>query len=148
MDMKESLQTLRREAEERLHACQTPEALEQALVEILGRSGSLTAILRTMGKLAAEERERARLPKGQRLGGGPLKSAELDALPNTRLKRSGDVTAPARSPRYGQVHPMTQPTAKLRVSSHGILRFAAGDRAETITLPAQPAKITRGDYAG
>ena len=31
MDMKESLQTLRREAEERLHACQTPEALEQAL---------------------------------------------------------------------------------------------------------------------
>ena len=56
MDMKESLQSLHKEAEERLHACQTPEALEQALVEILGRSGSLTAILRTMGKLAAEER--------------------------------------------------------------------------------------------
>ena len=56
MGMMESLSQLREEAEARLKSCRSPEELEQALVDVLGRNGSLTAILRTMGKLASEER--------------------------------------------------------------------------------------------
>ena len=41
MDMKESLQSLHKEAEERLHACQTPEALEQALRQIDASSAQI-----------------------------------------------------------------------------------------------------------
>ena len=56
MGMMESLAQLREEAEAKLNSCQSPEDLEQALVDVLGRNGSLTNILRTMGKLAGEER--------------------------------------------------------------------------------------------
>jgi phenylalanyl-tRNA synthetase alpha chain len=121
MDMKESLQSLHKEAEERLHACQTPEALEQALVEILGRSGSLTAILRTMGKLAAEERASvgafANQVKSALETVAAKKRAELDAVAK-RLrfeKEAVDVTAPGTLAQpLGRLHPMTQTYREIR----------------------------------
>ena len=56
MGMMESLTQLREEAESKLKDVQSSEELEQLLVDVLGRNGSLTSILRTMGKLASEER--------------------------------------------------------------------------------------------
>lgn len=56
MGMMESLAQLREETEAKLKDCQSPEELEQLLVDVLGRNGSLTTILRTMGKLASDER--------------------------------------------------------------------------------------------
>ena len=56
MGMMESLAQLREEAEAKLKNCQSSEELEQLLVDVLGRNGSLTTILRTMGKLESSER--------------------------------------------------------------------------------------------
>ena len=56
MGMMESLAQLREEAEAKLKSTQSPEELEQLLVDVLGRNGSLTTILRAMGKLESSER--------------------------------------------------------------------------------------------
>jgi len=52
----EALQKIREDALARLAAAQNESDLESISVGVLGRSGSLTEILRTMGKLAKEER--------------------------------------------------------------------------------------------
>ena len=54
MGMMESLAQLREEAEGKLRDVQSSEELEQLLVDVLGRNGSLTTILRTMGRLLNE----------------------------------------------------------------------------------------------
>ena len=56
MGMMESLAQLREEAEAKLKEVQSSEELEQLLVDVLGRNGTLTTILRTMGKLESSER--------------------------------------------------------------------------------------------
>ena len=56
MSVLESLRTIRDEALEQFKNGQTAEELEQLRVSLLGKSGQLTGILRTMGKLAPEER--------------------------------------------------------------------------------------------
>lgn len=121
MGMMESLAALREEALQRLNACQTPEELDQALVDVLGRNGSLTAVLRTMGKLAAEERasvgafankvkaalESAVAEKRAALGeAAKRRRFEMEAL---------DVTAPGELVRpLGRLHPMTQTYREIR----------------------------------
>ena len=57
MGMKESLMQLREETDKRLAACESAEELEAVLSEVLGRSGTLTGILRAMGKLEKNERD-------------------------------------------------------------------------------------------
>ena len=39
-----------------LEAAETPAALEELRVKVLGKKGELTAVLKQMGKLSAEER--------------------------------------------------------------------------------------------
>ncbi len=56
MGMMESLAQLREEAEAKLKSSKSSEELEQLLVDVLGRNGSLTTILRAMGKLESSER--------------------------------------------------------------------------------------------
>ncbi len=115
MGMMESLEQLRADAEARIHACETSEALESTLVEILGRNGSLTAILRTMGKLDKDERATvgafANRVKTSIEGVRETKRAALaDAMKKLRFEREAvDVTAPGALCRpLGRLHPMTQ----------------------------------------
>ncbi len=54
--MKELMQSLRESSIKAILECESAELLEQLRVKYLGKKGELTAILRQMGKLTAEER--------------------------------------------------------------------------------------------
>ena len=54
--MKKQLEQIRSSALEALEAAATPAALEELRVKLLGKKGELTAVLKQMGKLSAEER--------------------------------------------------------------------------------------------
>ncbi len=54
--MKQQLETIRSQAMAALEQAQTPAALEELRVQYLGKKGELTAVLKMMGKLTAEER--------------------------------------------------------------------------------------------
>ena len=54
--MKEQLELIKAQAIAALDAADTPAALEELRVRYLGKKGELTAVLKMMGKLSAEER--------------------------------------------------------------------------------------------
>ena len=54
--MKEQLEQIRREALAAMDAAADSQALETLRVKYLGKKGELTAVLKMMGKLSAEER--------------------------------------------------------------------------------------------
>ena len=54
--MKQQLENIRQRALESLEAASTPAELEELRVKWLGKKGELTAVLKMMGKLSAEER--------------------------------------------------------------------------------------------
>lgn len=110
--MKEKLEQIRREAEERLKAQNVD--LEELRIRFLGKKGELTSVLRGMGALAPEERpvvgqlanevrayiERAIAEKGEELKKELLKSK----LKKERL----DVTMPGKAPKVGKRHPLAK----------------------------------------
>jgi len=121
MGMMESLAQLHEEAEARLKKCDTPEELEQSLVEILGRSGKLTAILRTMGKLGKDERASvgayANRVKASLETVVAEKRAALNEIAKQKRfeKEAVDVTAPGTLVQpLGRLHPMTQTYREIR----------------------------------
>ena len=63
MDMQEKLKNLRKLAEEQIKSAGNMEEVEKLRVDLLGKKGELTKILKEMGKLSAEER-----PKIGKLG--------------------------------------------------------------------------------
>lgn len=54
--MKEQLEAIRSEAEAALQVCTVQNNWDAIRVQYLGKKGALTAILKQMGKLSAEER--------------------------------------------------------------------------------------------
>ncbi len=54
--LKDQLEQIRQSAREALQLCEDPKALEELRIRYLGKKGELTAILKQMGKLSAEER--------------------------------------------------------------------------------------------
>ena len=54
--MKNQLEQIKQQAIAALDSAETPAALEELRVRILGKKGELTAVLKQMGKLSAEER--------------------------------------------------------------------------------------------
>ena len=54
--MKEQLEAIRAQAEAELRNAASQQALEELRIKYLGKKGALTAILKQMGKLSAEER--------------------------------------------------------------------------------------------
>ena len=109
--MKEMLNQIRTTALEKIAA---GEDLEQIRIQYLGKKGELTAVLRGMGKLSAEERpvvgqlanqvradiEAAMAEKAEALKTGAL----AEQLKAERL----DVTMPGKTMRVGHVHPLTR----------------------------------------
>src|SRR5262245_65074260 len=57
--MKDSLETLQQGVLERIHHCNSETEVEEVRVETLGRGGRLTAMLRGLKDLPAEERPQA-----------------------------------------------------------------------------------------
>ena len=90
------------------------DALEAVRVAYLGKKGQLTGLLKSLGKLDADQRPaagalinqgKAQLQQALNARGGELKQAELNiALERDRV----DVTLPGRRGSTGGLHPVTQ----------------------------------------
>jgi phenylalanyl-tRNA synthetase alpha chain len=108
------LRALRDRAIAQASAARDTQVLEQLEVAILGKKGDLTAILRGIGALPAEDRPkvgaianemRAAVERGLQEARGRLGSAELAA----RLAAEAvDVTTPGRPIRRGSLHPIIE----------------------------------------
>ena len=110
--MKEKLQKIKEDA---LAAIGSDSAdLEQIRIQYLGKKGELTAVLRGMGALTAEERPvigqlandvRAEIESAIKEKAEAQKNAELE---RRLVSEKIDVTLPAAAPRCGKLHPLTQ----------------------------------------
>ena len=110
--MKEQLELIRANALAALEAAETPAALEELRVKVLGKKGELTAVLKMMGKLSAEERPvmgqmanavraeiEAKLDECKASIGAKVLEAKLAA-------EAIDVTIPGDAVELGHQHPM------------------------------------------
>ena len=110
----ESIQELESRSLARIRSATTPEELEVARVDALGRKAGLTQFSREMGKLAPEERARI----GKLLNGARQKLEEAmearkqqfaEAALGAKLDAEWvDLTLPAPGPRRGHLHPITR----------------------------------------
>ena len=113
MTIAENLKQIKDKASAELAGVQTTQALDGLRVQLLGKKGELTALLKTMGQVPAEERPRlgaqinevrewltARMDERQ----SELKAAErAQALTRETI----DVTEPRPLPTIGSAHPIT-----------------------------------------
>ena len=111
--MKQKLEQIRNEALAALHAANVGATLETLRVKYLGKKGEITAILKQMGSLSAEERpvigqlaNRIRTEIENAIG---RKVAELDVLSMSErlITEAVDVTIPGKEISIGHRHPMT-----------------------------------------
>ena len=110
--MKEQLAKIRSEALAAFGQAQSAAELDSLRVQYLGKKGELTAVLKMMGKLSAEERPamgqlanevRSALEAAIEAAAGKLEAQALEQ----RLKDEAlDVTIPGREVKLGHKHPM------------------------------------------
>lgn len=111
--MKEQLEKIRQLAESELAECNASDALEALRVKYLGKKGELTAILKQMGGLSAEER-----PIIGQLANEVRRSIEDKLAARTAALKSKlaakklkeetiDVTLPGKVQSVGKLHPLT-----------------------------------------
>jgi len=112
--MKEQLEQIRRRALAELGDDAGPEQIEDVRVRVLGRSGELTAILRSMGQVPAEQRPAIGRMVNEIKGELEARIAELQnrlslaALERSLREERLDVTLPGIRIRRGRLHPITQ----------------------------------------
>ena len=112
--MKQQLEKIKQEALSALAEASTPAALEELRVRFLGKKGELTAVLKQMGKLSAEERPvmgqvansvRAIIEDALESRKAAVNAAVLEA----RLASEAlDVTIPGETVEMGHEHPMNK----------------------------------------
>ena len=112
--MKQELEAIRAKALEAIGGAEKAEDLEALRVQYLGKRGELTAVLKQMGKLSAEERPvigqlanevRAKLEESVETRAKELAAKALEM----KLKAEAvDVTIPGKAVKIGKKHPMYQ----------------------------------------
>ena len=121
--MKEMLNQIRQAALEKIAA---GEDLEQIRIQYLGKKGELTAVLRGMGKLSAEERPVIGQLANQvreEIEAAMAEKAEAqkaNALAEQLKAEKLDVTMPGKSTRVGHMHPLTRVQRDMEEISSGI----------------------------
>ena len=103
------LDQIEAEAGPRLAACATAGEVDAIRVAYLGRKGSLTRIMKTIGTVAAEDRPRlgARAGSVRKLVSEGLDAASDAIEAKERAKKSAfDITLPGRTPSLGRPHPL------------------------------------------
>ena len=112
--MKEQLELIKQNALAALEAADTPAALDEQRVKWLGKKGELTAVLKMMGKLSAEERPimgqlantvRAEIEAKLEQRKTAINAAVLEAK---LAAEAIDVTIPGEAVSLGHQHPMNQ----------------------------------------
>lgn len=112
--MKQELAKLVKEAESAVKATDNLQALDQVRVNYLGKKGSITAQMKNLGKLSAEERPKVgqiiNQAKQAVLAAIEARKADLEAEKlNAQLANETiDVTLPGRSHGIGGLHPVTR----------------------------------------
>ncbi len=113
MNMHDQLQQIQNELKDQLQQIQDSGALESLRLKVLGKKGSLTQILRSMGQLSAEERpamgqliNKAREDMTARLDemAQKIQASEKEAK---LCAETLDVTLPTPAPRQGCQHPVS-----------------------------------------
>ena len=114
------------DAEKRLENASTVDHIEQVRVDILGKKGALTELLKGLGKLSAEERPSA----GQAINAAKQNLIRLldekreQLAEGTRQKdligTAIDVTMPGRGRTNGSAHPVSQVQAKIEDLFHHV----------------------------
>jgi len=110
----ENLETLASEARAAIKAAGEGATLEQLRVDYLGKKGQITALLKGLGKLSAEERPAAGAQINvvkqelQQLIGERRASLEAAAVEARLAAERIDVTLPGRGQSTGGIHPVTQ----------------------------------------
>jgi len=112
--MKAQLEQIKQQALAALEAAQSPAALDEVRVRFLGKKGEVTAVLKQMGKLSAEERPimgqlansvraeiEAKLEQCKADIGAKVLEAKL-------ASEAIDVTIPGQTVSLGHQHPMNQ----------------------------------------
>src|ERR1051325_11790476 len=111
--------TLEREIGGAIASASDEAALESVRVAALGKSGSISALLKTLGSMTPDERKaqgplinglKDRVTAAIAARRDALKEAALDARLNTETV---DVTLPVREspPEVGRIHPVSQVTS-------------------------------------
>ncbi|MBO5954135.1 MAG: phenylalanine--tRNA ligase subunit alpha [Oscillospiraceae bacterium] len=112
--MKQQLEQIKSQAMAALDAAQTPAALDELRVKFLGKKGELTAVLKQMGKLSAEERPvmgqlanavRAEIEEKLETRKAAIHAAVLEAK---LVQEAIDVTIPGTPVTMGHEHPMNK----------------------------------------
>lgn len=111
--MKQALQAIKENAISLLNSCADAKELENLRVKFLGKKGELTAILKQMGGLSAEERPLiGQIANNVR---EEIENAITERQNDIQEKAMGkileaeaiDVTLPGKSPKIGKRHPVT-----------------------------------------
>ena len=108
------IESLSEQALADIAAAQAPEQLEALRVSLLGKSGSVTALLKSLGALPAEQRKAAgeQINRARDAIGDALAARKLaldDAALDARLATETiDVTLPGRDAGRGGLHPISR----------------------------------------
>lgn len=112
--MKQQLEEIRLRALAALDEAATPAALEELRVKLLGKKGEITAVLKQMGKLSAEERpimgqlaNSVRADIEEKLEARKL-AINAAVLEEKLAAEAVDVTIPGKPVELGHQHPMNQ----------------------------------------
>ena len=118
--MKEQLQKIKESTLSEIAALSDSKALEDLRVKVLGKKGELTAILKQMGKLSAEERPvigqlanqvRADIEEALSTKLAALKAnAQAEQLKSETI----DITLPGKTAPMGKLHPLTKVENEIR----------------------------------
>jgi phenylalanyl-tRNA synthetase alpha chain len=111
--MNDSLEALQGEILDRIQQANSEQELEQIRIDVLGRSGKLTLLLRGLREITPEERPR----QGERLNQlrravevsleGRLETVKEQAKAKALAEGRGDITLPGSRPARGTSHPLT-----------------------------------------
>ena len=104
---------------EQIKSVESLESLEQIRVNVLGKKGSLSEVLKQLGKVPADERPAlgalANEWKAKIESSLELKKSELEAkaIEGELVRTQIDVTLPARKIHLGSLHPITETIRKI-----------------------------------
>lgn len=136
--MKKQLQEIKLQAEEHLKKAQSIEALEELRIKYLGKKGELTAILKGMGKLTADERPIigafANEVREFLTNEIETKKSEMARIiQDAKLKSETiDISMPGRKPEIGNLHPITKVLDEFKNTVIGMgFQIAEGPEVET-----------------
>lgn len=122
----ENIASLLEQALAAVNAAESVQALDQVRVDYLGKKGHLTALLKGLGKLSAEERPQA----GARINEAKQQVAEQINQRKAGLEQTAleaklaaetlDVTLPGRGQKQGGLHPVTKTLERIESFFAGI----------------------------